>query len=98
MKGRIPRIQGFDIEVISRIAFGSDYLEGQAYIRYANANNVIGTWNPFAERKIGNYKGTTRHFEPTSNPNGTSVLAFTKDQLRRCLVSDKESAIDEIIG
>ena len=48
-----------------------------------------------------NYKGITRCFEHTSNPEWNEVYAFTIDGLQgrrlEILVKDKESAINEII-
>ncbi|KAB5560597.1 hypothetical protein DKX38_005554 [Salix brachista] len=76
------------------------------YVRIVRANglpmnNMTGTCNPFVELKIGNYKGVTRCFEKTSNPEWNEVYAFTRDQLQggrlEILVRD-ESAITEIVG
>ncbi|KAG6754883.1 hypothetical protein POTOM_040684 [Populus tomentosa] len=78
------------------------------YVRIVGANyglpvnNMTVTCVPFVELKNGNYKGITRCFEQTSNPEWNEVYAFTRDRLRggrsEILVRDKESAINEIIG
>ncbi|KAJ6885898.1 hypothetical protein NC651_026533 [Populus alba x Populus x berolinensis] len=77
------------------------------YVRIVGANglpvnNMTVTCVPFVELKNGNYRGITRCFEQTSNPEWNEVYAFTRDRLRggrlEILVTDKESAINEIIG
>ncbi|KAH8511872.1 hypothetical protein H0E87_009161 [Populus deltoides] len=99
-------------DIGGRKATGSDKLtlverRQFIYVRIVRANglpmnNMTGTCNPFVELKIGNYKGITRCFEQTSNPEWNEVYAFTRDQILggrlEILVRDKESAINEIIG
>ncbi|KAJ4832262.1 FT-interacting protein 3 [Turnera subulata] len=77
------------------------------YVRIVRAiglppNNVTGTCDPFVELRIGNYKGTTRYFEQSSNPEWNQVFAFTKERLQgavvEVLVRDKEFINDQIIG
>ncbi|XP_073002241.1 FT-interacting protein 7 [Typha latifolia] len=66
------------------------------------AKDVTGSCDPYAEVKLGNYKGTTRHFEKKSNPEWNQVFAFSKDRLQASLlevtVKDKDSAKDDFIG
>jgi hypothetical protein len=99
-------------DIGGRTVIGSDKLtlveqRQFLYVRIVRANglpvnNMTGTCDPFVELKIGNYKGITRCFEQTSNPEWNEVYAFTRDRLQggrlEILVRDKESAINEIIG
>ncbi|XP_072963949.1 FT-interacting protein 7 [Typha angustifolia] len=66
------------------------------------AKDVTGSCDPYAEVKLGNYKGTTRHFEKKTNPEWNQVFAFSKDRLQASLlevtVKDKDSAKDDFIG
>jgi hypothetical protein len=39
---------------------------------------ATGTCDPYVEVKLGNYKGTTPHFEDNSNPKWNQVFAFSK--------------------
>ncbi|KAJ9158726.1 hypothetical protein P3X46_024286 [Hevea brasiliensis] len=65
-------------------------------------NKLTGTCDPFIELKIGNYKGTTKCIQNTSNPVWNQVFAFSKDRLQahtlEIFVRDKAFVNDEIIG
>ncbi|KAF2319428.1 hypothetical protein GH714_015756 [Hevea brasiliensis] len=65
-------------------------------------NKLTGTCDPFIELKIGNYKGTTKCIQNTSNPVWNQVFAFSKDRLQahtlEIFVRDKALVNDEIIG
>lgn len=52
--------------------------------------------------KLGNYKGTTRHFEKRSNPEWNQVFAFSRDRIQasavEVIVKDKDLVKDDFIG
>ncbi|KAF5187022.1 C2 domain, Phosphoribosyltransferase [Thalictrum thalictroides] len=57
------------------------------YVRVVKAkelptNSMTGSCDPYAEVKLGNYKGTTRHFEKKTNPEWNQVFAFSKDKIQ----------------
>ncbi|KAM3690414.1 hypothetical protein ACB098_09G123700 [Castanea mollissima] len=66
------------------------------------AKDVTGSCDPYVEVKLGNYKGTTRHFEKKSNPEWNQVFAFSKDRLQSSVlevtVKDKDLVKDDFIG
>ncbi|KAL5719588.1 FT-interacting protein 3 [Ranunculus cassubicifolius] len=66
------------------------------------AKDVTGSLDPYVEVKLGNYKGTTRHFEKRSNPEWNQVFAFSKERLQasvlEVLVKDKDFIKDDIVG
>ncbi|OVA06661.1 C2 calcium-dependent membrane targeting [Macleaya cordata] len=77
------------------------------YVRVVKAKDlpgkdVSGSCDPYVEVKLGNYKGTTRHFEKKSNPEWNQVFAFSKDRIQssvvEVLVKDKDLVKDDIIG
>ncbi|KAJ4755075.1 C2 calcium/lipid-binding plant phosphoribosyltransferase family protein [Rhynchospora pubera] len=66
------------------------------------AKDVTGSCDPYVEVKLGNYKGTTRHFEKKSNPEWNQVFAFSKDRIQasavEVTVKDKDLVKDDFIG
>ncbi|KAJ3698323.1 hypothetical protein LUZ61_002028 [Rhynchospora tenuis] len=66
------------------------------------AKDVTGSCDPYVEVKLGNYKGTTRHFEKKSNPEWNQVFAFSKDRIQasavEVTVKDKDFVKDDFIG
>ncbi|XP_014495891.1 FT-interacting protein 1 [Vigna radiata var. radiata] len=66
------------------------------------AKDVTGSCDPYTEVKLGNYKGTTRHFEKKSNPEWNQVFAFSKDRIQASIlevtVKDKDVVRDDFIG
>ncbi|XP_030926965.1 FT-interacting protein 3-like [Quercus lobata] len=66
------------------------------------AKDVTGSCDPYVEVKLGNYKGTTRHFEKKTNPEWNQVFAFSKDRLHastlEVTVKDKDLVNDDFIG
>ncbi|XP_022754053.1 FT-interacting protein 1-like [Durio zibethinus] len=77
------------------------------YVRVVKAKDlpgkdVIGSCDPYVEVKLGNYKGTTKHFEKKSNPEWNQVFAFSKERIQasvlEVLVKDKDVVIDDLIG
>lgn len=77
------------------------------YVRIVKAKDlppkdISGSCDPYVEVKLGNYKGTTRHFEKKSNPEWNQVFAFSKDRLQasalEILVKDKDLLKDDFIG
>ncbi|GLJ55706.1 hypothetical protein SUGI_1196630 [Cryptomeria japonica] len=61
-----------------------------------------GSSDPYVEVKLGNYKGTTKHFEKKSNPEWNQVFAFSKERLQssvlEVVVKDKSFIKDDFIG
>ncbi|KAF5206996.1 Ft-interacting protein [Thalictrum thalictroides] len=69
------------------------------YVRVVKAkelptSSITGSCDPYIEVKLGNYKGTTRHFEKKTNPEWNQVFAFSKDRVQSSMVEvfvkDKE--------
>ncbi|EOA23525.1 hypothetical protein CARUB_v10016719mg [Capsella rubella] len=77
------------------------------YVRVVKAKelpgkDLTGSCDPYVEVKLGNYKGTTRHFEKKSNPEWNQVFAFSKDRIQasflEATVKDKDVVKDDMIG
>ncbi|KAL0316861.1 UNVERIFIED_CONTAM: FT-interacting protein 3 [Sesamum radiatum] len=77
------------------------------YVRVVKAKDlpgkdVTGSCDPYVEVRLGNYKGTTRHFEKKSNPEWNQVFAFSKDRIQASVlevtVKDKDVVKDDFIG
>lgn len=78
------------------------------YVRVVKARElpgkdvVTGSCNPYVEVKLGNYKGTTKHFEQKSDPEWNQVFAFSKERLQssvlEVVVKDKEFLKDDFNG
>ncbi|CAA7060634.1 unnamed protein product [Microthlaspi erraticum] len=77
------------------------------YVRVVKAKelpgkDLTGSCDPYVEVKLGNYKGTTRHFEKKSNPEWNQVFAFSKDRIQasflEATVKDKDFMKDDLIG
>ncbi|CAL9196575.1 unnamed protein product [Musa hybrid cultivar] len=66
------------------------------------AMDVTGSLDPFVEVRVGNYKGTTKHFEKKQNPEWNEVFAFSRDQLQASIVEvvvkDKDLVKDDFVG
>ncbi|KAG6771336.1 FT-interacting protein 3 [Populus alba] len=66
------------------------------------AKDVTGSCDPYVEVKLGNYKGTTRHFEKKTNPEWNQVFAFSKERIQASVlevtVKDKDLVKDDFIG
>ncbi|KAI3992216.1 hypothetical protein MKX01_021624 [Papaver californicum] len=69
------------------------------YVRVVKAKDlptsaITGSCDPYAEVKLGNYKGTTRHYEKKTNPEWTQVFAFSKERIQSSVlevfIKDKE--------
>lgn len=77
------------------------------YVRVVKAKDlptkdVTGSCDPYVEVKLGNYKGTTRHFEKRTNPEWNQVFAFSKERIQastlEVVVKDKDFVKDDFIG
>ncbi|XP_072977591.1 FT-interacting protein 1-like [Typha angustifolia] len=78
------------------------------YVRVVKAkdlppNAISGSCDPYVEVKLGNYKGTTRHFEKRTNPEWNQVFAFSKDRIQSTILEvflkDKEMMMrDDYVG
>eukprot|EP01018_Ginkgo_biloba_P012387 Gb_08022 [translate_table: standard] len=66
------------------------------------AKDMTGSCDPYVEVKLGNYKGTTKHFEKKSNPEWNQVFAFSKERIQssylEAVVKDKSFVKDDFIG
>ncbi|RWV77409.1 hypothetical protein GW17_00061765, partial [Ensete ventricosum] len=69
------------------------------YVRVVKAkdlptNPITMSCDPYIEVKLGNYRGTTRHFDRKANPEWNQVFAFSKERIQSSLleifVKDKE--------
>lgn len=55
------------------------------YVRVVKARELpgfAGSINPYVELRLGNFKGTTRHFEKNHHPEWNEVFAFTREQIQ----------------
>ncbi|CAA6672318.1 unnamed protein product [Spirodela intermedia] len=77
------------------------------YVRVVKAKDlpsmdITGSCDPYVEVKLGNYKGTTRHFEKKTNPEYNQVFAFSKDRIQattvEVVVKDKDLIKDDFVG
>eukprot|EP01018_Ginkgo_biloba_P031824 Gb_30312 [translate_table: standard] len=66
------------------------------------AKDITGSCDPYVEVKLGNYKGTTKHFEKKTNPEWNQVFAFSKERIQssyvEAVVKDKDFVKDDFIG
>ncbi|KAJ4975578.1 hypothetical protein NE237_000684 [Protea cynaroides] len=67
------------------------------------AEGITGRLEPYIEVKLGNYKGTTRHFEKKTNPEWNQVFAFSKDRIQssvlEVIVKDNKDVVkDDFVG
>ncbi|KAH7684325.1 Peroxin domain-containing protein [Dioscorea alata] len=77
------------------------------YVRVVKAKDlppkdVTGSLDPYVEVKLGNYKGTTKHFEKKTNPEWNQVFAFSKERIQssvvEVVVKDKDFVKDDFVG
>ncbi|XP_065024229.1 FT-interacting protein 1-like [Musa acuminata AAA Group] len=78
------------------------------YVRVVKAKNlptnaVSGSCDPYVEVKLGNYHGTTKHFDKRVNPEWNQVFAFSKERIQSTIlevyVKDREMvARDDYVG
>uniref|UniRef100_A0A1D1YCP2 Multiple C2 and transmembrane domain-containing protein 2 n=1 Tax=Anthurium amnicola TaxID=1678845 RepID=A0A1D1YCP2_9ARAE len=77
------------------------------YVRVVKAKDlppkdVTGSCDPYVEVKLGNYKGTTRHFEKKTNPEWNQVFAFSKERIQasavEVVVKDRDFVKDDFMG
>ncbi|XP_024984111.1 FT-interacting protein 1-like [Cynara cardunculus var. scolymus] len=63
------------------------------YVRVVKAKD-LASGDPYAEVRLGNYVGRTRHLEHRANPEWNQVFAFSKDRIQsstlEVYVKDKE--------
>ncbi|KAM0070907.1 putative C2 domain-containing protein [Helianthus debilis subsp. tardiflorus] len=66
------------------------------------AKDVTGSCDPYAEVRLGNYKGINRHFEKKLNPKWNQVFAFSRDRIHLTMlevaVKDKDLMKDDFMG
>lgn len=66
------------------------------------AMDVTGSLDPYVEVRVGNYKGTTKHFEKKQNPEWNEVFAFARDRMQASIlevvVKDKDLMKDDFVG
>ncbi|KAI3787031.1 hypothetical protein L1987_41189 [Smallanthus sonchifolius] len=66
------------------------------------AKDVTGSCDPYAEVRLGNYKGITSHVEKKSNPKWNQLFAFSKDRIQSTIievtVKDKDFVKDDFMG
>ncbi|KAF7823437.1 FT-interacting protein 1-like [Senna tora] len=66
------------------------------------SKDVTGSLDPYVEVKVGNYKGSTKHFEKKQNPEWNEVFAFARENLQssvlEVVVKDKDMVLDEVVG
>ncbi|XP_042474380.1 FT-interacting protein 3-like isoform X2 [Zingiber officinale] len=66
------------------------------------AKDITGSLDPYVEVRLGNYKGTTRHFEKNQNPEWNQVFAFPNERVQASVVEvvlkDKDVVKDDFVG
>ncbi|XP_057805574.1 FT-interacting protein 3-like [Salvia miltiorrhiza] len=66
------------------------------------SKDATGSLDPYVEVRLGNYKGVTRHFEKTKNPEWNTVFTFSKDRVQatvlEVVVMDKDVIKDDFVG
>jgi hypothetical protein len=66
------------------------------------AKDVAGSCDPYAEVKLGKYKGITKLFEKKSNPEWNQVFAFSRDRIQSSVlevtVKYKDFVNDDFMG
>lgn len=64
--------------------------------------DATGSLDPYVEVRVGNYKGVTRHFQKTKNPEWNAVFAFSKERMQtsvlEVVVKDKDLIKDDFVG
>ncbi|KAJ4711670.1 C2 domain-containing protein [Melia azedarach] len=109
LKETSPPIGGGRVSGREKLTSSFDLVEQMQflYVRIVRArdlqvNEVTGTYDPYVEVKIGNYKGTTISFPKKPNPEWNQVFAFTKERIQatsvEILVKDKMIANGDFIG
>ncbi|CAK9181593.1 unnamed protein product [Ilex paraguariensis] len=78
------------------------------YVRVVKArdlptNPITGSCDPYAEVKLGNYKGKTQHFEKKTYPEWNQAFAFSKEKIQSSIlevfVRDREMVTrDDYVG
>ncbi|KAL1328924.1 hypothetical protein HN51_046106 [Arachis hypogaea] len=66
------------------------------------SKDVTGGLDPYVEVKIGNFKGRTKHYEKTQDPEWNQVFAFSRENLQsnvlEVVVKDKDMLLDKNVG
>lgn len=66
------------------------------------SKDATGSLDPYVEVRVGNYKGVTKHFEKTKNPEWNTVFAFSKERIQssvmQVVVKDKDMVKDDFVG
>ncbi|CAJ1818686.1 unnamed protein product [Sphenostylis stenocarpa] len=86
-----------------------DLVESMSYlfVRVVKARDlpsmdITGSLDPYVEVKIGNFKGTTNHFEKNQNPEWNKVFAFAEENRQSFLlevtVKDRDHISDDVVG
>jgi len=64
--------------------------------------DITGSLDPYVEVKIGNFRGTTNHFEKNQNPEWNKVFAFAEENQQSSIlevsVKDKDRISDDFVG
>uniref|UniRef100_A0A7N0UXL4 C2 domain-containing protein n=1 Tax=Kalanchoe fedtschenkoi TaxID=63787 RepID=A0A7N0UXL4_KALFE len=64
--------------------------------------DLTGSLDPYVEVRLGNFKGTTSHFQKNKNPEWNQVFAFSRDRVQasrlEILVWDKDLVKDDFVG
>ncbi|KAK0582586.1 hypothetical protein LWI29_027354 [Acer saccharum] len=77
------------------------------YVRVVKARDLpskdmTGSLDPYVEVKVGNYKGSTKHYEKKQNPEWNDVFAFARDRVQasvlEVVVKDKDTLKDDFVG
>ncbi|XP_047158686.1 FT-interacting protein 3-like [Vigna umbellata] len=66
------------------------------------SKSVTGGLDPYVEVKVGNFKGVTKHYEKTQDPEWNQVFAFARENQQstslEVVVKDKNMLLDGVVG
>ncbi|XP_014516426.1 FT-interacting protein 1 [Vigna radiata var. radiata] len=66
------------------------------------SKGVTGGLDPYVEVKVGNFKGVTKHYEKTQDPEWNQVFAFARENQQstslEVVVKDKNMLLDGVVG
>lgn len=103
------RVVGGRVMHVNKPASTYDLVEQMhfLYVRVVKARGLptmdaTGSLDPYVEVRVGNYKGVTRHFDKTKNPEWNAVFAFSKERVQssvlEVVVKDKDLIKDDFVG
>ncbi|KAG6497886.1 FT-interacting protein 3-like [Zingiber officinale] len=95
--------------ILSEKAGAYDLVEKMEYLyirvvkaRDLPAKDITGSLDPYVEVRVGNYKGTTKHFVKNQSPEWNHAFAFPKERVQASFVEvvlkDKNLGKDDFVS